>query len=80
MSIEFSDETRAMILDAITRHVRDQLGQDIGVLQAQLMLDFMVGLVGAAAYNQAVSDMQAWMQHKIADLEGDLHEPVEYGV
>ena len=80
MTIELSDDVRKMILQAIQRHVGEQLGEEIGVLQSQLLLDFMIKLVGAAAYNQAISDAQAWLQHKVLDLAGDLHEPVEYGL
>jgi len=56
MTIELSDDVRKMILQAIQRHVGEQLGQEIGVLQSQLLLDFMLKLVGAAAYNQAISE------------------------
>jgi len=78
MSITFSAEAKARICEALRRYVRENFDRDIGLLQTDRLFEFTVNLLGAAAYNQAIADAQAWMQGKLLDLEGDLHEEVEY--
>jgi uncharacterized protein (DUF2164 family) len=78
MSIEFPAETKERMYKALQQYVLDNLECDIGLLQTERLFEFMVNLIGAGAYNQAITDAQAWMQGKLLDLEGDLHERVEY--
>ncbi len=78
MSIDLSAENKTRICKALEVYVRENLDCDIGLLQSEQLFEFMMGLIGASAYNQAVSDAQAWLQGKLLDLEGDLHEQVEY--
>ncbi|MHC4415416.1 MAG: DUF2164 domain-containing protein [Planctomycetota bacterium] len=79
MSIEFSFESKKRIYESTRRYFREQFDEDIGLLQFERFFDFVVRSIGATIYNQAVSDAQAWLQRKVLDLEGDLHEEVEPG-
>ena len=78
MSIEFPAEEKDRIYRALQEYVRDNLNRDLGLLQTERLFEFMVNLVGASAYNRAIADAQSWMQGKLLDVEGDLHEQVEY--
>ena len=78
MTIEFPAETKDRMYKALQQYVLENLECDIGLLQTEQLFEFMVNLIGAGAYNQAIKDAQAWMQGKLLDLEGDLHEQVEY--
>ena len=77
MSIDFDDETRRRAYESLQRFFREQFDEDLGLLRTEQVFEFMVGLIGAQAYNQAVSDAQAWLQRRLLDLEGDLNEEVE---
>lgn len=79
MAIQFPEEQRRRIREALQTYCRDHFDQDPGVLQTDVLYDFVVALVGAAAYNQGVADAQAYMQTKLLDLEIDVHEIVEFG-
>ena len=78
MTIEFPAETKERMYKALQQYVLENLECDIGLLQTERLFEFMVNLIGAGAYNRAITDAQAWMQGKLLDLEGDLHEQVEY--
>jgi uncharacterized protein (DUF2164 family) len=78
MTLEFPVEEKERIHRALQEYVRENLDCDIGLLQTERLFEFMVNLIGASAYNRAIADAQAWMQGKLLDLEGDLHERVEY--
>ena len=51
------------------------MGDEIGDLKARLRLDFCLKELGPSIYNQAVSDVQALMQNKVMDLEGECFQP-----
>ena len=75
MGIEFSSEARTAMFEKLQAFFLDEFEEELGELRTRRVFEFMVGLVGASAYNQAVSDAQAWLQGKLLDLEGDLHQP-----
>jgi uncharacterized protein (DUF2164 family) len=74
MPIELTDEQRRRLLAEITSFMHDEFDTDIGELRATLVLDFMMKHAAPAAYNQGVADCQAYLTHKLADMEIDLHE------
>ena len=78
MPIEFSAESRKRIYESLQTYVREEFNEDIGVLRTERLFDLVVKLIGATIYNQAINDAQAWLQGKLLDLEGDLHERVEF--
>ena len=74
MPIELPADIRKRLLQSIQHHAEEHLEQPIGELQAQLLMDLMLELVGSTIYNQAIQDAQAYLQGKLLDMEGDLHE------
>ena len=75
MAIRLSKDTEQQLLASIKRYFKEQLEDDIGDLKATLLLDFCLKEVGPSIYNQAIADAQAWMQSKVADLDGSRFEP-----
>ena len=47
--------------------------QPLGELPASLLLDFILEEIGPAIYNRAISDAQARLQLRVADLAGELY-------
>jgi uncharacterized protein (DUF2164 family) len=78
MPIEFSDDVRKGLRGSIQGYCGAELDLDIGELQSEKMLEFVINLIGATVYNQAIGDAQAHLQAKLLDMEGDLHETVEH--
>ncbi|MHC4989504.1 MAG: DUF2164 domain-containing protein [Planctomycetota bacterium] len=78
MAITIAPESKQRIFASMQAYCREHLDCDPGLLQTEELYEFFVGLIGATVYNQAVGDTQAWLQQRLLDLEGDLHEQVEY--
>lgn len=72
---EVTTETRDRMIGSIRRFFLEELDEDIGDLKARLVLDFAWKEMGAAAYNQGVSDAQGWIAERVADVEGNCHAP-----
>ncbi len=54
MSLELDEDRREAMLGDIRAFFEDSLDDDIGDLKARLVLDFFLGKLAAAIYNQAV--------------------------
>lgn len=78
MTIKLSKETEQQLIASIRRYCDDQMEQDIGDLQAGLLLQFFLEEAAPSIYNQAISDAQAYMQEKSADMEISCFAP-EFG-
>ena len=76
MAITLSPEVARQLQASIKRYAAEHLDQDLGDLQASLLLDFCLKEVGPSVYNKAIADAQAWLQGRLVDLEGVCYEPV----
>ena len=75
MALTLPDETRAALVASFKAYFRDEREEEIGDLQAGLLLDFVVAEVGPSLYNQGVRDARARVEALAADLDATLHEP-----
>jgi uncharacterized protein (DUF2164 family) len=75
MRIRLSDDRRARLLLAIKRHFDDEFDEPISDFRATGLLDFFVRELGPAVYNQGVRDACGYVQDKLSDVDGEMHEP-----
>ena len=75
MAISLPADARDEAVESLQAYFRDERGEDIGALQASILLDFFLAEIGPSVYNQAVRDAQARLSASLADLDADLHEP-----
>ena len=66
--IAFSKEEQADLIPRIKAFVAEELDQDIGDLQAGMLLDFMANTMGHAVYNRALYDAQALIAAKADEM------------
>jgi uncharacterized protein (DUF2164 family) len=78
MTIKLTEETRLRLIGSIQRYFSENMDEPVGDLKAALLLDFCVREVGPSIYNQAILDAQSHLQDKVAEMDGDCHEP-EFG-
>ena len=78
MAIELTKEAEQALIESIKRYFAEHMDEDIGDLKASLLLDFCLKQIGPSIYNQAIADAQAYMNDKVADLDGSCYEP-EFG-
>lgn len=66
--IAFSKAERAALGETIRRYFADELDQEIGGLQAEMVLDFMAETLGPVFYNQGLIDAEAALMKKMDDF------------
>jgi uncharacterized protein (DUF2164 family) len=74
MPINFSPDTTRQLHASIKRYFAETLEQEVGELQAGLLLDYVLKEIGPTVYNKAIADAQAYFQGRVADLEGVCYE------
>ena len=79
MRVALSGERREQMLHSLQHLFAQRLDQELSEFQAGLLVDFFVAELGPPVYNQAVADVRAWLEEKVADLEGEFYEPDEPG-
>jgi uncharacterized protein (DUF2164 family) len=72
--IEFSKDEKALITEKIQRYFQESLDQEIGQFDAQFLLDFFAGEIGAYFYNRGLYDAQAMLQRRLDDLAEAIYE------
>ena len=78
MPIELPDDTTAKMVASLKRYFKEQRDEDLGDLQAKLLLDFIVKEIAPSIYNSAIVDAQTFLRDRVADLDGACFEP-EFG-
>ncbi|MHC4843705.1 MAG: DUF2164 domain-containing protein [Planctomycetota bacterium] len=78
MTISLKKEAKKQAIQSIKRYIAENYEEEIGDLKANLLLDFFLKEIGPTVYNNAISDAQAYLQDKVADMEGSCYEP-EFG-
>lgn len=79
--IEFSKPDKAELVIRIQRYFSKELDQDIGGLQAEFLLDFFSGEIGAFHYNHGLRDAHAALLAKMDDLAEvvyTLEKPLDF--
>ena len=74
MRIRLADERRTNLIRAIKQYYEDQMDEKISDFRAEGLLDFFMRELGPPVYNQGVRDASAFMQDKLADLDGEVYE------
>jgi len=74
MKVRLSPERRAALLEALTACYATEFDETLSAFRAEALLDFFVRELGPPLYNQGVRDAAAFMQSKLADIEGEVYE------
>ena len=74
MSVKVKKETEERLITSIKRYFKEKLDEEIGDLKASLVLEYFLKEIAPTIYNIAISDAQAYINERIADLEGTCYE------
>jgi uncharacterized protein (DUF2164 family) len=69
VDIKLGKDLETRMTASIRRYLADAFGEDVGDLKASLFLRFCMEEIAPSIYNLAVSDAQAYLQDRVADLE-----------
>jgi len=75
VTIELAKQARSDAITSIQRYFQENMAEPIRNMAASLLLNYFVEEVGPAIYNQAIADVQARIQQRLSDLDGDLYAP-----
>lgn len=66
--IELSKEHYDVAVEELKIYFDCERDEQIGELQGKLILDFILEKIGPSIYNQAVIDMQGYLNEKVDDM------------
>lgn len=72
--ITFSKAEKEEIVNKVKMYFREELEQDIGGFDAEFLIDFFAGEVGAYFYNRGLYDAQAILAGKLEELGDSILE------
>ncbi|MDE2314984.1 MAG: DUF2164 domain-containing protein [Xanthomonadaceae bacterium] len=79
--IQFSSDEKDILVRKIKRYFAEELRQEIGGFDAEFLLDFFAGEVGAYFYNRGLYDAQAILSGKLDELGEAIYQlerPTEF--
>jgi uncharacterized protein (DUF2164 family) len=78
VAITLSDDTTKKALGSLKRYFDEQRDEELGDLQAHLLLEYIVEEIGPSIYNAALADAQVYLRERLEDLDGACGVP-EFG-
>ncbi|MFC0189670.1 DUF2164 domain-containing protein [Fictibacillus aquaticus] len=72
MLMKWSKEQKADAVRNIQSFFWDERGEEIGMLAAENLLQFMIDTLGPHMYNQGIEDAKKMTEDKLMNLEEDL--------
>ena len=75
MPVALSDDATNKAIGSIRRYFSEQLDQEVGELQARLLLEFVLKEIAPSIYNAAIAEAQIYLRDRVADLEGACFAP-----
>ncbi len=77
--VELSAPARQDATASLQRYFQQELQDELGALPAANLLNFILEEIGPAIYNKAVTDAQARIQARTAELDAELYlDPFQY--
>ncbi len=73
LSLIFSHERRQKIVNDIVDFFATERNEQIGVIAAEALLDFMIESFGAAIYNKGVDDTFQFIKERLSAAEVDVN-------
>jgi uncharacterized protein (DUF2164 family) len=62
------------LLDALKEYFAEEFDDQLSEFRAEGLVDFFIKELGPPVYNQGVRDAAAYVQSKLADIDGDVYE------
>lgn len=66
-------EQKEALIKRVQTYFYEERSEEIGDLSAELLLDYMIKVIGPVIYNQAISDAVRTVSERMVSLEEDLH-------
>jgi uncharacterized protein (DUF2164 family) len=74
MPIELTKQEIEDIIPSLQRYFREERDEELGELQAKLLLDYLLKEIAPYAYNRGVRDAEKYFRAKAEDLPATCFE------
>ena len=74
MAIELTKQEIENIVPSLQRYFREERDEELGELQAKLLLDYLLKEIAPFAYNRGVRDAEKYFRAKVEDLSSTCFE------
>lgn len=74
MTIELSSEARKQSIASIERYFSMNMDEEIELLGADALLDYILIEIGPVIYNKAVADVQINFQARVMEIDAEVYE------
>lgn len=71
--IELDKAAKAGLARRLARHLGEELDVEVGVLQAEMLLDFLITEIGPVIYNSGLADAHAAILRRMDDAADDIN-------
>ncbi len=68
----FTKEEKNSMIEKIQRFFSQERDEVIGIIAAEVVLDFFLEILGKDIRNQTLEEAKYWFSQRIEDLEGDF--------
>ena len=72
--LEFTRDEKSALADKLKRYLAEELDLEIGSFDAEFLLDFFAGELGAYYYNRGLYDAQALFARKVDEFSDAVYE------
>lgn len=67
-----SKEKRQQVINEIVGYFKSERNEEIGIIAAESILDFMLEQIGKTIYNHGVKDARKILEQRLSDFSIDL--------
>ncbi|GCL70605.1 hypothetical protein PN4B1_05070 [Paenibacillus naphthalenovorans] len=71
--LKISKEQKEQMVWRVQQYFEKERTESIGNLEAEQLIDFMIGLVGPPVYNHAIGDARRTLLERMSALEDELY-------
>ena len=75
--IRLQKDRRDRVIEALRAWHADAFDEPLSAFRAERILEYLLGALGPALYNQAIQDARGFLQEKLDDLDVEFYEPDE---
>ena len=66
--LKLTDDAKKALVNDFSAFFEDEIGERLGIFEAEAVVDFFVKALGPEAYNLALDHVKGWYQQKQEDM------------
>ena len=75
MTIELDEDRKERLIGQLQGFFLEEFDEELSRFHAEQVLTFALEKLAPQVYNQAVQDALGFMQQRLDELDGEVHEP-----